>query len=121
MVHERISAAAFVARRARTMFLVVAVWFSSHAVWAQSTKATAQPSPSPDNSATAPADESKQDAKDPVENADDYKSKLTLGIYFTPGARVYDLNLRHQFGSSFTAWIAGFYDPQSNKLLRVGA
>jgi hypothetical protein len=121
MVHARISAAALVARLARTMFFVLAVCFSSHAVWAQSNKPTPQPSPSPDNSATAPSDESKQDAKDPVENADDYKSKLTLGIYFTPGARAYDLNLRHQFGSSITAWIAGFYDPQSNKLLRIGA
>lgn len=45
---------------------------------------------------------------------------MTFATYFTPGSRAYDLNLRHQFGP-ITAWIAGFYDPQSNKLIRVGA
>jgi hypothetical protein len=85
---------------------------------AQSVSAPPKPSPSPDTSQQS--DQSQQEPRDPIENADEMKSKLTLGIYFTPGARVYDLNLRHQFGP-LTAWIAGFYDPKSNKLMRVGA
>jgi len=87
---------------------------------AQSGAAKPQPSPSPDNSSSGQSGQSKQEPKDPVENADEFKSKLTLGIYFTAGDRLYDLNLRHQFGP-LTAWIAGFYDPKSNKLIRVGA
>lgn len=76
----------------------------------------------PPNSNQSPSEKSDQPEqnKDPIEGSDDLKSKLTLGIYFTPGARVYDLNLRHQF-ESLTAWIAGFYDPKTNSLLRVGA
>lgn len=119
---------------ARAMLFVLAVCASSHVVLAQSKKPSAQPSPSPDKSATEQsdqpkpeanqpkpeADQSKPEVRDPIENADEFKSKLTLGIYFTPGARAYDLNLRHQFGP-VTAWIAGFYDPKSSKLLRVGA
>ena len=119
MVHERIMATALWARLARTIFLALAVCFSTHATLAQSSKATPQPSPSPDNSPTEQSDQSKPE-RDPVEKADEFKSKLTVGIYFTPGARVYDLNLRHQFGSSFTGWIAGFYDPKGTKLIRIG-
>ena len=58
--------------------------------------------------------------RDPVENADDYKSKLTFGIYFTKDSQAYDLNLRRQFGPSVTAWIAGYADSTGSKLLRVG-
>jgi len=105
---------------ARTIFFVLALCFLNHAALAQSNNAKSQPSASPDNSSPEQSDQSKQKPRDPVENADEFKSKLTLGIYFTRGARVYDLNLRHQFGP-WTAWIAGFYDPQSNKLMRVGA
>lgn len=119
MVHVRTSATNVLAALARSTILVLAICFSLHVALAQSSKPSPQPSPSPDTSSTEPADQSKPE-RDPVENADEFKSKLTLGIYFTPGARVYDLNLRHQFGSSFTAWIAGFYDPKSNKLMRVG-
>jgi len=104
---------------ARTIFFVLAVCLSNHAALGQSSKPSPQPSPSPDNSSTEQSDQSKPEVRDPVENADEFKSKLTLGIYFTPGGRAYDLNLRHQFGP-FTAWVAGFYDPQSNKLMRVG-
>jgi len=98
---------------ARAIFLVVTLGIASLSAVAQTTSATPQPSPSPDSSAA-------KDPRDPVERSDEFKSKLTFGIYFTPGARVYDLNLRHQFGN-LTAWIAGFYDPKSNKLMRVGA
>jgi hypothetical protein len=104
----------------RAIFLILVLGFSSHHGLAQSSTAKPQPSPSPDKSPSEQSDQSKQDLRDPIERADEFKSKLTLGIYFTPGDRAYDLNLRHQFGS-FTAWIAGFYDPKSNKLMRVGA
>ena len=78
--------------------------------------AAQSPSPTP---ATDQATQKKTD-RDPIENADQFKSKLTFGVYFTPGAQAYDLNLRHQFGS-VTAWIAGYRDSNSNQLIRVGA
>jgi len=77
------------------------------------------PQPSPDTNQTS-SEQAKKETRDPIERADEFKSKLTFGIYFTRGARAYDLNLRHQFGP-FTVWIAGFYDPKTNKLLRLGA
>jgi len=77
---------------------------------------TPGPSPTPNQSS---AEDSKKADRDPIEKADEYKSKLTFGVYFTPGNQAYDLNLRHQLGP-FTVWIAGFYDPQNNKLLRTG-
>jgi hypothetical protein len=120
MVHERITPTALLTPAARTILFVLALCFLNHAALAQSNKSKPQPSPSPDNPSSEQSDQSKQKPRDPVENADEFKSKLTLGIYFTRGARAYDLNLRHQFGP-WTAWIAGFYDPQSNKLMRVGA
>src|SRR6267143_691831 len=76
-----------------------------------------EPSPTPNQ---ASSEDSKKADRDPIEKADEYKSKLTFSTYFTSGNRAFDLNLRHQFGP-VTAWIAGFYDPQSNKLIRVGA
>jgi hypothetical protein len=99
---------------ASVIFLILILVFSNFPASAQTTSAAPQPSPSPDSSAAE-----QPDTRDPVERSDEFKSKLTFGIYFTPGSRAYDLNLRHQFGN-FTAWIAGFYDPNSNKLLRVG-
>jgi len=120
MGHVRITPTVLLTPFARTIFFVLALCFLNHAALAQSNNAKSQPSASPDNSSPEKSDQSKQKPRDPVENADEFKSKLTLGIYFTRGARVYDLNLRHQFGP-WTAWIAGFYDPQSNKLMRVGA
>src|SRR6266487_190432 len=119
MVRDLMSATERLAPLARTIFFVLAVCLSNHAALGQSSKPSPQPSPSSDNSSTEQSDQSKPEVRDPVENADEFKSKLTLGIYFTPGGRAYDLNLRHQFGP-FTAWVAGFYDPQSNKLMRVG-
>jgi hypothetical protein len=104
---------------ARTIILILVLCFSVTAS-AQSSVATPQASPSPDKSSSKQPDQAKQEPRDPIESSDELKSKLTFGIYFTPGARIYDLNLRHQFGP-LTAWIAGFYDPKSNKLLRVGA
>jgi hypothetical protein len=100
------------------MGFILVLCFAGLSVSAQSAPPKPDPSPTPDPS---PSTQSDQPKPDPVENSDDKKSKLTFGIYFTPGARVYDLNLRHQFGSSLTAWIAGFYDPHNNKLIRVGA
>ena len=76
------------------------------------------PSPTPNAS---PEAEKKEPARDPVENADEFKSKLTFGIYFEKGIQAYDLNLRHQFGPSITAWIAGYADTNHNSLIRVGA
>jgi hypothetical protein len=102
----------------QTMFLLLC--FLIQTASAQTTTSETQPSPTPPKSSSEQSDDSKQDQRDPVERSDEFKSKLTFGIYFTPGARVYDLNLRHQFGP-FTAWIAGFYDPKSNKLMRIGA
>lgn len=76
------------------------------------------PSPSP-----APSPEQADQKKpppDPVENADDFKNKLTFGVYFTRIGQGYDLNLRHQFGEHVTAWIAGYHDTNGNQLLRIG-
>jgi len=105
---------------ASTLFLILVFFFSGRSASAQSNSARPQPSPSPDKPSSKQSDEPKQDSRDPIERSDEFKSKLTLGIYFTPGARAYDLNLRHQFGP-LTTWIAGFWAPKSNKLLRVGA
>src|SRR5258706_4516879 len=79
--------------------------------------AAQSPSPTP----PAPPDQSvqKKTDRDPIENADEFKSKLTLGIYFIPGAQAYYLNLRHQFGP-VTAWMAGYKDTNGNQLIRVG-
>src|SRR5262252_1694483 len=77
------------------------------------------PSPSPTPPPTDQPDPQKT-AHDPVESSDDYKSKLTFGVYFTRDGQAYDLNLRHQFGS-VTAWIAGYADTSSNQLIRIGA
>ena len=119
MLHQRIApTVVFVAFTRLTLVILVLCWSTLPAL-AQATSAKPQPSPSLKNSSPEHSDQAKEPT-DPIENADEFKSKLTLGIYFTPGARVYDLNLRHQFGP-LTAWIAGFFDPQSNKLLRVGA
>ncbi len=104
--------------RNRLLILLTTLCFlialSSVSALAQ-TSATPRPSPASDKST-----DKATDPRDPVERSDEFKSKLTFGTYFSPGHRAYDLNLRHQFGA-WTAWIAGFYDPQNNKLIRVGA
>jgi hypothetical protein len=74
-------------------------------------------------SSTPPAasdqtDQNKSD-RDPIERSDEFKSKLTFGVYFTPNTQAYDLNLRHQFGP-VTAWIAGYRDTGGDQLIRVG-
>ena len=115
MIHRRAEKYVAVALFGRAIFLTLVIALSTLPVLAQQNSPTAQPSPSPDSSTAQ-----QTDPRDPVERSDEFKSKLTFGIYFTPGERAYDLNLRHQFGQ-WTAWIAGFYDPQNNKLLRVGA
>jgi hypothetical protein len=120
MAGHRIASNVIHAVVARTVFLILVLGISSLSALAQATSTEPQPPPSPDNSVSTQSDQSKQDTRDPIERSDDFKSKLTFGICFTPGARVYDLNLRHQFGP-LTAWIAGFYDPTSTKLMRVGA
>lgn len=78
---------------------------------------TPEPSPTPNQSSS---EDSKKETGDPIERSDEYKSKLTFGVYLLKGERAYDLNFRHQLGP-FTVWIAGFYDPKNNKLIRVGA
>ena len=78
MVHERITPTAFLLPLARALFFVLALCFLDHAALAQSNKAKPQPSPSPDNSSSEKSDQSKQEPRDPVENADEFKSKLTL-------------------------------------------
>ena len=64
--------------------------------------------------------QSKQTPRDPIEQSDDLKTKVTLGIYFVPGGRTYDINARHQFGH-LTAWVAGYFDPRTDSLARIGA
>ena len=120
MVREKTGPIVVLAPFARVIVLILFLGISSLAALAQSSTANPQPSPSSDNSASKQSDQSKRETRDPIERSDEFKSKLTFGIYFTPGARAYDLNLRHQFGP-LTAWIAGFYDPKSTKLMRVGA
>ncbi len=118
MIRERISPRVFLIPLFCGVLVILVVCQSPQAAFAQSSTPKAQPSPSLDSSSEQ-SDQTKEKHRDPVEDADEFKSKLTLGIYFTRGARAYDLNLRHQFGP-FTAWVAGFYDPHSNKLIRVG-
>jgi hypothetical protein len=118
MIRERIGPRGFLIPVFFAVLVIFVVCHSPQSVFAQSSRPKAEPSPSPDSSSEQ-SDQTKEKHRDPVENADEFKSKLTLGIYFTRGSRAYDLNLRHQFGP-FTAWVAGFYDPQSNKLIRVG-
>ena len=100
----------------RIIQLTAILFLLSAAVRAQAT-VTPVPSPTPNQSSS---EDSKKETRDPIDKADEYKSKLTFGVYFLKGERAYDLNLRHQFGP-FTVWIAGFYDPKNNKLIRVGA
>ena len=95
----------------RSILLTLTLCFCGLCSVAQSTSASSQPAPSP---------ESKTETRDPIERSDEFKSKLTFSVYFTNGDRLYDLNLRHQFGP-LTAWIAGFADPNGTKLIRVGA
>ena len=92
------------------LLIFILCWCALSSV-AQSTSATSQP---------APSSESKTETRDPIERSDEFKSKLTFSVYFTNGDRLYNLNLRHQFGP-LTAWIAGFADPNGTKLIRVGA
>jgi hypothetical protein len=108
---------AFTNKVARAPFFCVAVLLAGIHASAQDRSIIPETFPSP---VPARSDQSKQDTRDPIERSDEFKSKLTFGIYFTNGTAAYDLNLRHQFGP-LTAWIAGFYDPQSNRLMRVGA
>src|SRR5437773_4533206 len=93
--HQRLAAH----RRLRALVLFLVLIPIS--VMAQS--ALPSPAPSPEQ------DEQKKAARDPVENADEFKSKLTFGVYFTKDAQAYDLNLRRQFGA-LSAWIAGDED-----------
>ena len=95
----------------RSILVTFTLCFCGLSSVAQSTSASSQPSPSP---------ESKTETRDPIERSDEFKSKLTFSVYFTNGDRLYDLNLRHQFGP-LTAWIAGFAQPNGTKLIRVGA
>ena len=95
----------------RTILFTFVLCSCTLVVLAQSTAVSPTPSPSP---------ESKTETRDPIERSDEFKSKLTFSVYFTNGERLYDLNLRHQFGP-LTAWIAGFADPNGTKLIRVGA
>jgi hypothetical protein len=119
MLAAKSARSVFAASTTRAALLVFVLTLLRLSAPAQTTSTKPQPAPSPNNTPSANSDQ-QDDNKDPIERSDDLKSKLTLGIYFTPGARVYDLNLRHQFGQ-LTAWVAGFYDPKTNKLARAGA
>ncbi len=116
--------------RSWTILFVLPICLVGFPAQAQSGTSKPEPSPSPDNSTfpslvnpvvdpTPQSDQGKKEDRDPIEKADEHKSKLTFSTYFTSGNRAFDLNLRHQLGP-FTVWIAGFYDPQTNKLLRTG-
>ena len=87
MTHERRTPTAFLAPLARTSFLVLVVGFSNQVASAQSGTVIPQPSPSPNKSSSEKSNQSQQAARDPVENADEFKSKLTFATYFTPGGR----------------------------------
>jgi hypothetical protein len=97
----------------KSPFLIIFAFFFVATIAAQVPSASPEASPAPSSS------EKSKESRDPIERADEFKSKLTFGVYFTHGNQAYDLNLRHQFGP-FTVWIAGFYDPHDNKLLRTG-
>jgi hypothetical protein len=114
MAHEGIMEKALLRAFARTILLLLVLCFSIHAATAQSKTPEPQPSPK------ASPEEPKEDPRDPVERSDEFKSKLTFGVYFTPHGQAYDLNLRHQFGQHVTAWIAGFHDSDGSKLIRIG-
>ncbi len=116
--------------RSWTILFVLPFCLVGFPAQAQSGTPKPESSPSPDNSTfhslvnpvvdpTPQSDQGNKEDRDPIEKADEYKSKLTFSTYFTPGNRAFDLNLRHQLGP-FTVWIAGFYDPQTNQLLRTG-
>ena len=118
-------------RKACWTLLFVLICIATLPAQAQSGTTKPGPSPSPDNSTlheqvdpvldpTPKSDQSEPQTRDPIERSDEFKSKLTFGIYFTNGEAAYDLNLRHQFGN-LTAWIAGFYFPHNSRLIRVGA
>jgi hypothetical protein len=100
----------------RTILLVLLICLVGLPARAQSETTKPEPSSTPNQSSSEAA---KKEDRDPIEKADQYKSKLTFSTYFTKGNRAFDLNLRHQLGP-FTVWMAGFYDPQTNKLLRTG-
>jgi hypothetical protein len=109
---------------ARTVLVLVFLCASAFVASPQSGAAKPQASPTPEEPGSAPQssaqpEPSKKDDREPIEKADEYKSKLTFSTYFVSGDRAFDLNLRHQLGP-VTVWIAGFYDPQTNKLLRTG-
>src|SRR5260370_3476125 len=97
----------------RSIQLTVILLLLSAAVPAQKP----EPSSTPNQS---PSEDSKKEDRDPIEKADEYKSKLTFAVYFIRVDRASDVNLRHQLGP-FTVWIAGFYYPKSNKLIRLAA
>src|SRR5258706_62200 len=101
---------------ARTILVLVFICASAFLARPQSGGAKPEASPTPDEPGslfhtTAQPELPKAD-RDPIEKADEYKSKLTFGVYFTAGNQVYDLNLRHQLGP-FTVWIAGFMIPKT--------
>src|ERR1700730_363790 len=103
------------------LFIAVSVFglaTSGHELGQQKPDQSKDP-PKSDKSPSEQSDQSQQASQDPIDRADELKSKLTFGIYFLSDARVYDINMRHQFGD-LTAWIAGFYDPKGTKLARVG-
>jgi len=58
------------------------------------------PSPTPLTS-TDQSDQKKPD-RDPIENADEFKSKLTLGIYFVSGAQAYSSGYVSCYGEGKT-------------------
>jgi len=95
----------------RSLQIVLLFILSPIAAWGQT------PSPTP-----SPADDQAQQKtmRDPIQNSDDFKSKLTFGVYFTKEGQAYDLNIRHQFGPNVTAWIAGYADTNGSELIRIG-
>lgn len=120
MIRERNEPTTFLPRLVYTILVMIVLGLSSLSALAQVSSTPPQPSPSPDSSATTQSETEKADLRDPIERSDEFKSKLTFATYVISGAQSYDLNLRHQFGP-WTAWIAGFYDTQGTKLMRVGA
>ena len=120
MIRERNEPTTILTRLVYMIPVMIALGLSSLSALAQVSSTPPQPLPTADSSSAAKSETEKPDTRDPIERADEFKSKLTFATYFISGAQSYDLNLRHQFGP-WTAWIAAFYDTQGTKLMRVGA
>jgi hypothetical protein len=59
-------------------------------------------------------------APDAATEPPSFASKLTIGIYHQNGDTANDLNLRHQFGDTITAWLGAFIAADHHVIGRTG-